>query len=79
MENKKITSNSLFGKQNYTWMLIAIAIVGLGLILMSGGNSTDVKNFNTQEVYSKMRITVAPILILVGLALAGFAIFKKSE
>jgi hypothetical protein len=69
----------LFGKENYRWMLIGIIIVGLGLFLMAGGKSKDPNIFDPKQVYSFVRITIAPILILGGLALEIFAIFRKDS
>jgi hypothetical protein len=69
----------LFGKENYRWMLIGIALVALGLILMGGGKSPDPNVFNKDEVYSVRRITVAPILILAGFVIEIFAIFRKDK
>ncbi|HLX66360.1 MAG TPA: DUF3098 domain-containing protein, partial [Puia sp.] len=48
----------LFGKENYRWMLVGIALVALGLILMAGGKSADPNVFNKDEVYSVRRITI---------------------
>ena len=31
----------IFGKKNYTWMLIGLGVIALGFILMSGGGSDD--------------------------------------
>lgn len=70
---------TLFGKENYRWMLVGIIIMALGLILMAGGKSKDPNVFDPKEVYSFTRITLAPILILAGLALEIFAIFKKNK
>jgi hypothetical protein len=69
----------LFTKVNYQWMVIGIVVMALGLILMAGGKSKDPNVFNPNEVYSFTRITVAPILILAGLALEIVAIFKKPK
>jgi hypothetical protein len=69
----------LFGKENYRWMLIGIVIMALGLFLMGGGKSKDPNVFDPKEVYSFTRITIAPILILGGLALEIFAIFRKDK
>jgi hypothetical protein len=69
----------LFTKDNYTWMLIGGVIVALGFLLMSGGKSTDPKVFDTKEVYSTVRITIAPIVIVIGLGVEIFAIFKKPK
>ena len=73
------TSAPLFTKDNYTWMLIGLAIVALGMFLMSGGKSNDPRVFDTHEVYSTVRITIAPIVILLGLGVEIYAIFKKGK
>jgi Protein of unknown function (DUF3098) len=81
-EKKKPGSNKyipLFGKENYRWMIIGMAVMALGLFLMTGGKSKDPNVFDPKEVYSFTRITIAPILILAGLGLEIFAIFKKSK
>ena len=69
----------LFGKENYRWMIIGAVVIALGLILMVGGKSKDPNVFDPNQVYSFTRITLAPILILAGLALEIYAIFKKSK
>jgi hypothetical protein len=69
----------LFGKENYRWMIIGMVVILLGLLLMIGGKSKDPNVFDTSEVYSFRRITVAPILILAGLVLEIVGIFKKSK
>ncbi|MFN4890753.1 MAG: DUF3098 domain-containing protein, partial [Bacteroidota bacterium] len=67
-----------FGKKNYGWMLGGLALIALGMFLMSGGQSnTDPTVFNKAAVYSPIRITVAPLLILAGLVIEIVAIFKK--
>ena len=73
------TPNKLFGRENYRWMIIGIAVVALGFILMAGGKSDDPNVFKKEEIYSTMRITVAPILILIGLGIEIFAIFRKPK
>jgi hypothetical protein len=73
------TSESLFGKENYIWMLAGIAVIAIGMLVMSGGKSSDPAVFDQKEVYSTTRITIAPLLILAGLAIEVFAIFKKPK
>ncbi len=73
------TDNVLFSKENYKWMLIGLVVMGLGFILMAGGKSADPTVFNDNDIYSPMRITVAPILIVAGLVIEIFAIMKKSK
>lgn len=60
-------------------MLAGLAVIALGMILMAGGKSTDPNVFNKDEVYSTTRITIAPILILAGLVIEIYAIFKKPK
>lgn len=69
----------LFGKDNYMWMLIGAAVLALGFFLMSGGKSSDPNVFNENEIYSPLRITVAPLLIIAGFIIEIFAIMKKSK
>ncbi|HTQ63696.1 MAG TPA: DUF3098 domain-containing protein [Puia sp.] len=82
-EKKKTTTTRqyvpLFGKENYRWMIIGLVVMALGILLMIGGKSKDPNVFDPKEVYSFTRITIAPILILAGLALEIVAIFKKSK
>ncbi len=78
MSDKQATP-SMFTKENYLWMLVGIVMIAIGMFLMSGGKSTDPAVFNEKEVYSSTRITVAPILILAGLVIEIFAIFKKPK
>lgn len=72
-------STPLFGKENYMWMLIGLAVLALGFFLMAGGKSSDPKVFNADEVYSTTRITIAPMLIIAGFVIEIFAIMKKSK
>jgi hypothetical protein len=78
MENKP-KQDFLFDKSNYKWMLIGVAFILLGLVLMAGGKSLDPNTFNYDEVYSFRRITLAPIMILIGLGIEVYAIIKKDK
>ena len=78
-EKKVVPLPTLFTKDNYLWMIIGGVIIALGLFLMSGGKNQDPNVFDTKVVYSTTRITIAPILIVGGLILEFFAIFKKTK
>lgn len=69
----------LFDRSNYKWMLIGVGFILLGLILMAGGKSPDPHQFNYDDVYSFRRITLSPILILIGLGIEVYAIIKKDK
>jgi len=67
----------LFDKTNYMWMLGGVLLILIGFILMSGGKSPDPHQFNYKEIYSARRITIAPMMILIGFAIEVYAIMKK--
>ena len=69
----------LFDKQNYMWMLGGIALIFIGFMLMSGGKSINPHEFHYDEIYSFRRITLAPIVILLGFVVEVFAIMKKPK
>ena len=76
MAEQKTTSR-LFSKENYKWMLGGLLLMAIGMFLMAGGKSADPCVFNKDAVYSTTRITIAPLLIMAGLVMEIFAIFKK--
>jgi len=70
--------NFAFGKDNFIWLGISICFIIVGFVLISGGGSTDGVSFNP-EIFSKQRIIVAPIILMVGYILMIYAILKKSD
>ncbi|MBL0132268.1 MAG: DUF3098 domain-containing protein [Chitinophagaceae bacterium] len=71
---------SIFTKDNYRWMLLGLVVMVIGMFLLSGGASNKDPNvFDKNAVYSTTRITIAPILILAGLVIEIFAIFRKPK
>ncbi len=69
----------LFEKDNYMWMGIGALIVIIGMFIMSGGKNTDPNQFDTKVVYSTTRITIAPLLIIIGFLVEIYAIFKRPK
>jgi len=69
----------LFDKENYIWMTVGVALIFIGFLLMSGGKSADPHQFLYSEIYSFRRITLAPIVILLGFAVEVYAIMKKPK
>lgn len=66
-----------FDRTNYILMVAGLVLLALGFILMAGGKSTDPTQFNVKEVYGTWRITVAPILIVLGFGIEIAAIMKR--
>ena len=77
-ETKKGVVDFAFGRENYMLMLIGIALIILGFILMSGGGSGDPKVWNP-DIFSFRRITLAPVLVILGFVVEVIAIVKKSK
>nr|WP_294794934.1 DUF3098 domain-containing protein [uncultured Mucilaginibacter sp.] len=59
----------IFGKTNYLWFVISIAVVSLGFFLMAG----------TTDIYNTTKIVVAPVVVLAGFGIGFYAILKKSD
>ena len=72
-------SAPLFEKENFMWMGIGAVVIAIGMILMAGGKNESANQFDDNVVYSFRRVTIAPILILLGLAIEIYAIFKKPK
>jgi DUF3098 family protein len=70
---------AMFSRENYMIMAAGIVLMGIGLVLMGGGKSNDPNVFDPSQVYSKTRITIAPILILAGFVIEIFAIFRDPK
>jgi hypothetical protein len=67
----------LFTKQNYLYIGIGCGMIALGLILMLGGGMKDPNVWDESIIYSPVRTVLAPIMILAGLGMEIYAIFKR--
>jgi hypothetical protein len=75
MKNEK---EFLFGKRAYRIMSLGIVLIIIGFVLMTGGGSDDPNVFNP-EIYSPLRIRVAPTLVLAGFAILVVAILATKK
>ena len=69
----------LFNKENYKWFIIGAVVIALGMFLMSGGKNASPNVFDYKVVYSTTRITIAPIVILLGFGIEIYAILKRTK
>ena len=83
VKDKKVATKPvglpLFEKENYMWMGIGGVVIAIGMLLMAGGKNDDPNVFDYKSVYSTTRITIAPILIILGLLIEIYAIFKRPK
>lgn len=68
-----------FAKANYRVLLIGLAINILGYILMIGGAADSLDKFDGAALFSHVRITLAPLLIVIGFIIIIYAIMKKPK
>jgi len=67
----------VFGKENYKWVGVGLLIITLGMILMIGGFNENPNVWDESKIYGFQRTVLAPFLILTGLAVQIYAIFKN--
>jgi hypothetical protein len=67
-----------FTTKNYVMMLVGVLVIVVGFILMSGsGNHT--ADYFDDSIFSFRRITLAPIVVIVGFVVVGVAIMKRFD
>jgi len=67
--NERSKGQFVFQKVNYQLFIASILVVIVGFILMMG----------TEDIYSFTKITLAPIVVLLGFALGFVAILYKPK
>lgn len=66
-----------FGKENFILIAVAVLLIVIGFMLMSGGGSGD-ESFNP-EIFSTRRIVVAPVITVIGFVMVIFGILKTNK
>lgn len=69
----------VFDRTNYMIMIAGIVVILIGFILMGGGATSDPNIFPKEELYSFRRITLAPIVVMIGFGIEIFAILKRPK
>ena len=73
-----------FGKENYKFMLIGLALIVIGFLLMMGAdaNTVDGKydpNSWNEGIFSIRRIRIAPLFVIAGFVVEVYAILKRNK
>jgi len=69
--------NFAFDKVNFILLAIGMIVVIIGFVLMSGGGSTE--EAYDPDIFSPMRIKVAPVVCLLGFVSMIYAIIRKPK
>ena len=69
-------SEMIISRQQLIIMLAGALFIFIGLALMSGGGMDDPTQWDEGRIYSSRRLTLAPMMILLGMGVEIFAIFK---
>ena len=79
MEKNKVTKkegNFTLVRENYILIAIGFIIIIIGFFLMVGGRTNNPTDFS-DKIFSFRRITLAPIVVLLGFAIEIWAIMRK--
>lgn len=78
---KMTESQQPFGKLNFIFIGVCIALIIIGFLLMSGPGSSIENGFNP-DIFSTRRIVIGPAISFIGFLMMAFAILyspRKSE
>lgn len=84
-QEREERNNFYFGKRNFRLMLIGLAIIIIGFLLMMGKGAntrpdgTFDPNYWNEEIFSVLRIRIAPLLVVTGFVVQIFAILKRKK
>ena len=59
----------IFGRENYILMVIGVVVIIIGFALMYG----------KEDIFDTRKLTVAPIVVLLGFVIEVFAIMRKAR
>jgi len=74
-----------FGKENFKWMLVGLALILAGFLLMMGSSAntrpdgTFDPTYWNDGIFSVVRIRIAPFLVIAGFAVEAYAILKRKK
>ncbi len=68
----------VFNRENYILVIAGLIALTAGFLLLIGGGSDNPKVFNF-ALFDFQRLTLAPILILIGYIIEMFAILRRPK
>ena len=79
-DHQNVDSNKefAFGPYNYKLLILGLIVIFIGFLLMIGGGSDDPDVFS-DKIFNFRRLTLAPVLVLLGYVIGVYAIMKKPK
>ena len=77
-QNQSVQQGFAIPKENYLYIFAGVVVLVIGFLLMTGGASNDPNKFS-EEIFNTRRLTVAPIVLLIGFGIIFYAIMKKPK
>jgi hypothetical protein len=77
-KDEKQPAEFAIAKDSYKYLAIGFAIIVLGFLLMIGGRSDNPNVFN-YEMFSFRRITLAPVIVMIGFIFEIWVIMRKPK
>ena len=75
--NQEVNNNQMpFTMKNYITIFAGVLLLFVGFALMSGGGEHTATYFD-DSIFSFRRITLAPIVVILGFVVVGFGIMKR--
>ena len=69
--------NFAFGKKNFIFLAVGMAIIILGFILMLGGSSSE--QVYNPDIFSVRRVKIAPVVCFIGFISMIVAVMYKPK
>lgn len=76
VNTSQLNSELSFGKENFKWIGIGVGLVIIGMLLMIGGFNENPNIWDESQIYGFRRTVLAPFVILTGLVVNIYALFK---
>ena len=78
MKNNQDEPEFAIAPGNLKYIGLGVVILILGCLLMVGGKSDDPNQFS-EAIFSFRRITLAPLVMIAGFTVVGWAIMRKPK
>lgn len=76
VKSSQFNAELTFNSENFKWLAIGVGLLIVGMILMIGGFNENPNVWDESKIYGFQRTVLAPFIILSGLVVNIYALFK---